>query len=169
MMIRRKINLLAGVACLLLGLSGALQAQSVSEARRQVQASMVLTGSLDIEPDGTVSAHVIDDAAQVPDYVLAHLDRVVATWRFEPIKVDGVAVAARSAMSVRMNAVRDGDNLLISMAGASFFDRNASNVSGRSVTPPRYPPDLLRAGVPADVFVAVMVDAEGNVIQAAVE
>src|SRR3546814_5245786 len=67
--------------------------------RKQVEVTMLLTGTIDIEHDGSVSGYALDQPEKVPDYVASLLDRRVAAWQFEPTVHDGRAVAVRSPMS----------------------------------------------------------------------
>src|SRR3546814_4280506 len=71
---------------------------------------MLLTGTIDIEHDGSVSGYALDQPEKVPDYVASLLDRRVAAWQFEPTVHDGRAVAVRSPMSVRMVARPVGED-----------------------------------------------------------
>src|SRR3546814_21116357 len=76
--------------------------------RKQVEVTMLLTGTIDIEHDGSVSGYALDQPEKVPDYVASLLDRRVAAWPFEPTVPDGRAVAVRSPMTVRMVARPNG-------------------------------------------------------------
>src|SRR5690606_19342409 len=63
--------------------------------REQTEASMLLTGTIDIAADGSVRGYSIDHEDKVPDYVLANIAGMVPGWRFEPTLVDGKPVAER--------------------------------------------------------------------------
>src|SRR3546814_21197835 len=70
--------------------------------RKQVEVTMLLTGTIDIEHDGSVSGYALDQPEKVPDYVASLLDRRVDDWKFEPTVHDGRAGAVRSTMTVRL-------------------------------------------------------------------
>lgn len=156
----------------LLAFAGFAMASGTAEVRKQVEASMLLTGTIDIEPDGSVAGYDIVDADKVPDYVLANVAKQVPHWRFEPVLVDGRAVRARSPMNIRMLAMPAGDDMLVSIASASFgeYDPEATDrVTSVSLRPPRYPLNVLQLGGQGDVYLLVKVGRDGNVLDVAAE
>lgn len=137
----------------------------------RIEASLVVTGTVDIEPDGSVSGYALDQPEQIPEYVRAALAGRVPAWRFEPVLVGGEPVRARSPMSVRMLAKPVGEEgLAISIAGASFGESgdHSTPVRERSA-PPRYPTTPLYDGVQGDVYLLLKVDLKGAVDEVAVE
>ena len=152
---------------------GATQLEKArEEAMKTLEASMVLTGTVDIEADGSVSGYAVDKAGQVPDYVRDIIERQARAWKFEPTVVDGVPVAVRSPMTVRMLARPINDEEMeVVIAGASFGSpegtRPAPAVERR--VRPKYPNGPLYAGIEADVYVVLMVGADGAVLDTAVE
>src|SRR5690606_21600620 len=135
--------------------------------RNQVEVSMLLTGTIDIERDGSVSGYVLDDRAKVPDYVVAILDRQVPAWRFEPTLRDGQAVPVRSQMSLRMVGSPVGeDSFQLSITGVSFgeySDDATDYVTRDSLEPPRYPMDMVRIGGAGTVYLVLRIGRDGRV------
>src|SRR3546814_9599783 len=76
-----------------------IRRMATETVRKQVEVTMLLTGTIDIEHDGSVSGSALDKLEKVPDYVACLHDRRVADWLFEPLVHDGSAVARRSSMS----------------------------------------------------------------------
>src|SRR3546814_16592942 len=122
---------------------------------------MLLTGTIDIEHDGSVSGYALDQPEKVPDYVASLLDRRVAAWHFEPTVHDGRAVAVRSPMSVRMVARPVGeDGFAVSISGANFGTGRywpTDYLPRDRLSPPAYPAvaDRKRLGQGYRVFLRV--------------
>lgn len=118
-------------------------------------------GEIVLEADGTVRSYTLDGglAPQVSDLV----SRNVATWRFEPILVDGEPVVARTRMSLSILASPDHEgNYVLRVADAWFGDLKARSAQ----SPPRYPRNAIKAGIGARVLLVLKLDAEGNVVDA---
>ncbi|HAU81082.1 MAG TPA: TonB-dependent receptor, partial [Stenotrophomonas sp.] len=71
-------------------------AQTKREVREQAEASMVLTGEIDIGTEGQVEAFRLDKPDQVDEGIVRFVERAVHTWRFEPVRRQGRAVKARA-------------------------------------------------------------------------
>lgn len=149
-------------------LSTPVMAQSAQEVLKQAEASMVVTGHVDIEADGTVSAHHIDRRPDLPGFVVDLVDRAASVWRFEPLLVDGEPVPARARMNLRLVARPAGDNYEVSIANGSFgeySDTATDQVTRRQdrFKPPRYPEEMLRRGVAGTVYLLLKVGRDGSV------
>lgn len=140
--------------------------------RKQVEVSMLLTGTIDIEPDGSVSGYVLDDRAKVPGYVASLLDRRVPAWRFEPVMRGGQAMAVRSPMSLRVVAKPlDGDNFALSISGVSFGGDSTTTdyVTRDRMDPPSYPVAMSRIGASGTVYLLLQIGRDGRVSDLLVE
>jgi hypothetical protein len=84
---------------MLLLVAGPSFAQGPAAARKLIEHSMVVTGHVLIEPDGTVSGWELDQADKLPPAVTGLIERSVPIWRFEPVVVDGQARKAKGRMS----------------------------------------------------------------------
>src|SRR3546814_13753154 len=105
---------------LLLAVS-AVAVAAPKQVREQTEATMLLTGTIGINADGSVDDYEIDNEDTVPDYVLENLAMWVPAWRFKPVLVDGQAVAACAVMSLRIIAKRSGDGMFaVFIDGVSF-------------------------------------------------
>src|SRR3546814_5806120 len=72
------------------------------DVREQTEASMLLTGKISINADGSVAGYESLQADNVPDYVLSNLAEWGPDWRFHPVLICGKAVPARAPMTVTM-------------------------------------------------------------------
>ncbi|HEY0502289.1 MAG TPA: hypothetical protein VGD42_02240, partial [Lysobacter sp.] len=60
---------------------------SRTEVRKQTELSMLLTGHIEIERDGSVLGYVLDNAAKLPPITTRLMDRASRGWHFEPIVI----------------------------------------------------------------------------------
>lgn len=150
-----------------------LHAQVPDKDSLQFEASMLVTGSLDIETDGSVSGHVLDHEEKVPAYITSVIGRAVGGWRFEPVMVDGTAVRARARMTLRMVATPVGtDDLAVTLASATFgeYDPKSSDYVTRvRMRAPEYPFFALERGATGTVYLLLKVDRKGRVAEAIAE
>lgn len=160
---------------LALALAGApwgVSAQSEAEVRTQAQASMIVTGSLDVEPDGAVSSMTLDKQDSLPPYVVDTVGNVVRAWLFEPVIRNGAAIPFRVRISVRVVAVPTGDDAFtISVASASLFHQvpESETITSRRMQAPQYPVAALERDASGIVYVLVKVGRDGRVADSAVE
>ena len=158
------------VAVLALLLVLPVHAQTARAFRDKVEASMVVTGHVDITADGRVDAYHLDAAEQLPGYVIELFDRNVPAFRFDPLLADGAAVPARARMSARIVARKADGTHVVSMRSAHFSEVDGSDVP-RAVEmgPPRYPAEILRAGGQGTAYALLRLGPDGVVEDVAVE
>lgn len=123
--------------------------------------AMTATGDLEIGPDGGVRSWKMD-SAKLGASVESLLQRNVERWRFEPVKVDGNPVIAKTRMSIELTAVPHGDGYLMKVNHVYFGSLKPRG--DRAM--PRYPAAAIRERLGARVLLLVKLDAEGNVVEA---
>lgn len=167
-------RMLIGIVLALLAAGTALAA-GPAEVRKQMEASMLVTGSLVLEPDGRVSAWELDRPEALAEPVVELITKAAGSWAFEPVTVDGEAVRAKARMSLRVVATpHDDDRFQLTIRSGHFGDdamsaeerRNAATTDHvRSVRmhPPAYPPGALRAGVTGTVYLVMRINRDGRV------
>ncbi|WP_156170544.1 protein tonB [Luteimonas sp. FCS-9] len=149
-------------------------AQTARQMRSEVEASMLVTGTVDIERDGRVSAHAIDQEDKLPPQVVSLVRRFVPEMRFEPLLVDGAPALARAKMSLRLVATPAGEGqMTIAIRSAHFGDETSTNDPGRvrstKLRPPRYPSNVAAIGGKGTVYLLVQVAPDGSVRDAVAE
>jgi hypothetical protein len=148
-------------------------AQSGAEIRKQAQASMLVTGSIDIERDGSVSSYTLDKQDKLPGYVVDAIGKAVPGWQFEPVMVDGAPVPALARMTLRLLAVQADQGVFeISISSATFGGIDSEDTDyPRSIrlTPPEYPYYALERDASGDVYLLLKVGRDGRVEDVAVE
>lgn len=155
--------LLAGLWLAVANVAGAVP----KSVRDRVESSLLVKGSVDIEPDGSVSAVAIDHEDKLPAGVVKFVRDSGLQWKFEPVVRDGRAVRARTAMSVRVVAKKlEGDDYRISLRGASFgrYDEgDLEQVVRVRTPPPGYPDRAARMGASGNVYLVLKVGRDGQV------
>lgn len=158
--------------CLVLGLALAGLAHAGDPPRR-LEASRLVTGTIDVDAQGAVSGFVVNKRGKLPESVLAYLDSTIPRWRFEPVLVDGKPVAVHGDMSVRL-VLRplEAGQYALSIGGLHFDTDHASKgtrAESIRLTPPDYPADAMRRNGTGEVYLLLKVGREGKVEDAIAE
>lgn len=160
---------LVGLICILMACT--VSAKGPAAVRKQAEASMLVTGSVEITPDGSVSSYALDQADKLPPAVVQVVQQNVPHWKFQ---FDGQqATPMKAKMSLRMLAKRvDDKHASVSISAAQFGEDHrgpGENVSYKTRQPPRYPQLALHSRVSGTVYVLVRVGRNGQVEDAAAE
>lgn len=143
-----------GFLLLLLALPGLVLAQG-KELRMDV------AGEIGIDPQGAVYDY--DIGTILTPELKALVGKNVQQWKFEPVVRDGKAVHAKSGKRMILAAVPVDGGYRMRIENVRFV----GNRQARTMVAPRYPVDMMRAGVGATVLVAVRVGANGDVLAVA--
>lgn len=154
----------------MLALSGAMPAAAHGRIP-PVQLSMVLAGTITVDPQGAVRSYAVDKSTSLPAPVLQLLTKNVPHWRFKPVLSNGHPVAAKSAMHLRIVATPSDENhFTIDIAGEWFGDGASRNgFSYKDRRPPSYPESALQDRVSGTVYVVAHIDRQGRVDKVAAE
>lgn len=145
--------------------AAAPEASTAPELRR-FEASA--TGTLTIEPDGSVSAVDLPPSLDAP-FRDAYVD-AIRRWRFEPIVRDGRAVRAEGHMALGLYFEAEGtERLRAGFERVTFIDPPSAEAppTKRVILRVEYPAALVRSGIGGEVDVVVERDDEGRVLRAA--
>lgn len=159
---------IARVGCwMLLGLSMVASAGALPRP----WASMLLSGTVDINPDGGVRDVQLDHPEKIPPVVLGVIRQTAKSWRFK-VDVTG-KVVARARMSLRIVAKPlERTKFSIEVEGMDFTDDSLTEGEQllRQSTPiPSYPRDAISLGTSATVYVLARVGRDGHVLDAGAE
>lgn len=161
----RKIGMLLLLALLpLLASAG----HGPGAVRKQIESSMLVTGTIMIGPAGEVVECALDQPDKLPEGVRKFVEGNAARWEFEPVRFDGKPVSARNKMSVRVVArkLEAKGSYEIRLQGASFQPmrvEEGAEVASRQMQPPKYPMTAARAGVMGTVYLVARVGRDGRV------
>lgn len=161
---------LACVAWLMVGLAHAAGEPAV---RRQVQGSMLVTGTIAIDATGAVTAYTLDQPDKLPVPVVQLLQQSVPTFRFSPALHDAHPVAVQAKMSLQMLIERaDPEHFHLHLGSTRFVESDTPVTDSPSVAQSvrmAYPYEAAQAQVGGTVYVVVRFDRSGRVLDADVQ
>lgn len=143
-----------------------------AEYLRQAEASMLLTGRIEVDAEGKVTAYSLDDEAKLPPEAVIIVRRAAPTWRFKPVLRQGVAVPAGTDMSLRLVASKlDDGSYEATIRSAHFADRPkpGTETDAIDMRPPLYPQKALDARITGTVHLLLKTGPDGSVIDAIAE
>lgn len=154
----------------------AASAARYEKTRKQVEASMLVTGELVVAPDGAVKSYKLDRAEALPPETKQLLAKVIPSWELDVAKADGSPLPSPAAvkMSVQLLAqpLADADGRMrVTVRSTAFWDPKApAAVQSRGdLTPPAYPLFAARSGVSGTVYVVLRLNPDGTVAETHVE
>ena len=148
-MSKRMIGLALLLSVLCVGVTA--QAGNTRAARKHVESSLLVKGTITIAPDGSVLTHTLDSTDALGVELTKFVDGSIDKWRFEPVVVDGKVVTAKVPMSLRLVAKpTDDGNMSVAISNTHFGKRTdaakSDNVHSENLAPPAYPMAALRSG-----------------------
>lgn len=166
----RRVNWLVAVVFLCTWAAAAIAAGPKS-VREQVEASMQVTGTVDIETDGSVSGYRIDRAEKLSADLVGLLENAVHSWMFQPVLKGGRPVAASTKASLRLIASPANDGgYTVRIESAAFESGDDGYSPGKVlIEPPRYPRILAERGATGTVYLVIKVGRQGTVEDAIAE
>lgn len=143
-------------------------AQTARAVRETAEASMTLTGKIDIGSDGHVTGFQLDHADKLPADLAAFVQRQVQAWQFRPAVENGTAVATQTPVTLRLlsQSSPDGAGDTVRVAGASFskYDPDdTSRVTSSEIRSPAYPKTLAAMRAKGEVLLLLKVGRDGTV------
>lgn len=143
------------------------------DVRNTIEASLLVTGTIDIGTDGVAVEHRLDQPEKLPELVRDLVARTVREMRFEPVLIDNKPVKVRARMGMRVVArqLQDGGYQL-RVAATSFGDAGedkAERVVRDKLQPPEYPAAASMRGIRGTVYLVLKIDRQGAVQDLAVE
>jgi hypothetical protein len=142
-------------------------------ARKTAEGSMVVTGSLEVNPDGTLHGYTLDQPEKLPPVVVDVLGKSIPHWQFKLSSPTTQVV--KTSMSVRVVARPVGEgNYKVSVDGATFGEGEAKansatvTYNNRSVAP-KYPQMAIDARVSGTAYLVLRIGRDGSVQEAVAE
>ncbi|RYZ73911.1 MAG: hypothetical protein EOP91_03890 [Lysobacteraceae bacterium] len=158
--------------CVMILLAATATASEVAALRKQVVASMRLTGTLAIDAEGSVTGYAIDQPGRVPPEVLGHLARNVPRWKLVQAPAAGEATSLPFSVRV-MAAPREAGLFELSLVGATIRGKRGPGeevVVRGGLRRPEYPRAVARlAKVTGTVYVVLKVGRRGAVEDLVIE
>ncbi|WWW35761.1 hypothetical protein V8017_01160 [Stenotrophomonas rhizophila] len=134
---------------------------------------MVLSGTVDVGPEGQVEGFALDQRDDVPVPIAGFVDQVVNAWRFAPGTEDGRPVRMRTPVTLRIGGKSQPDGAtLLTLLAANFdhYDPAATDtVTALTMRPPSYPDSVASIGGRGDVLLLLKIGRDGHVLDVATE
>lgn len=150
----------------ILVLAGASIAAAQAANKVQINASMLVTGTVTISKKGVVAGYRLDHQDKLPKVVVRLLSRYVPRFRFKPVMRDGKAVAGIASMTLLLVAKpMEKNKYRISVAGYQFGSTNSAfTLRKEHMEPAIYPVKERRDLVGGIVYLLLQVNREGRVM-----
>ena len=150
---------------------GAAHAGATARAvRKSAEASMLVTGHVQVNPDGTLNSYRLDAPEKLPAPVVALIAHNLPHWKF---KLSGPSShVVDSGMSLRVLARPEADhNYALSIEGASFDQARdpARKITAEQRRPPAYPHVAIQERVSGTVYLLLQIGRDGTVHDAVAE
>ena len=159
--------------CLMAVAAVAMAGGGPGAVRKQAEASMQVTGTVQIAADGAVSGYALDKTDQLPPGVIKLIADNVSKWRFETTERPEASAVLRAKMSLLLTAKKLDDNSYTLRIRAAHFEDElelpGERIKAIEMGPPRYPENAARSNVKGTVYVVLRVGKQGTVEDAFVE
>jgi TonB family protein len=162
---------MAALLCAAISTAALASGSGPGAVRKTAEASMLVTGWIEVMPDGSVHDYSINHSEKIPPVVLNLIKQNVPTWTF---KLDGQAnVIERARMNIRIVARQvDEQHSSITITDAFFGDGSdvgSDYVSRKNMVVPKYPQEAVQSRVEGTVYVLIRVNRQGLVQDAIAE
>lgn len=156
--------------CLALG--GASAVAQAQDVRKTTEATMEVTGSVEVNPDGSLHGYVLDQPDKLSAPLREVIDKTMSRLSFD---LSGPSTeVVKSQMNLRLLATPTGNgNFNVRVADAWFGSKNAINSNyvsykDQSVRP-RYPQEAINARASGAVYLMLRIGRDGTVQEAVAE
>jgi TonB family protein len=151
-------------------------ASGTKEMRKQAEASMLLTGSVEVARDGSLRSYQLDQPEKIDSAIRDFVDSNIKSWSFAvdslPPGVSANATILNDMSILVVAKPLEGDKFSLRLAASDFSPRNPQAGTGfayKHIKPPEYPSSAVRARVQGRVFLLVKLAADGAVEDAIAE
>lgn len=109
---------------MLAGVIGMAQAKSAEDVRKTAEAGMLVTGTVEMNPNGSLHGYVLDKPEKLPAAVVDVVGRTVQSWEF---RLSGTATdVVTSRMSLRVGLDGTVQEAIAEQVNLDPYDREAS-------------------------------------------
>ncbi|WP_130621057.1 energy transducer TonB [Dyella amyloliquefaciens] len=146
-------------------------AATATDVRNTVEGSMLVTGTIEVNPDGSLHDYTLDRPEKLPPVVVDVVSKTVSSWTFKLSEPINEVVKTEVSLRVVAKPVGDGKFRVVA-EGASFGKPGNRNdqpsYKDRSFIP-RFPRVVLNARVTGTVYVLTRIGRDGTVQEAIAE
>ncbi len=147
----KSIKAFVALACLV-----ALPAVAAGDAKPKVVA---FNASVKVEVDAVGKPVKVEAPADLPEAIRGFIEKRVASWQYEPAKIEGVPQPATTYVAVNACAVPEASGYRL---GLDFGGNGVRTATDQRLIPPMYPPTAQRAGTEADFVLILGIEQDGH-------
>lgn len=140
-----------------------------SEIRRQGEASVLLTGIVEVAPDGALRDYRLDQPGKIDVTVREFLDGNIHRWKFAvdslPVGTPANAIVVDTMSLLVVARPLDNDQYQLRLAAVNFEPKEpvpGTQVAYKSLKKPDYPKSAAAAGAQGTVYLLLKVGADGS-------
>jgi hypothetical protein len=146
------------LAMLVMATSGADAAPTDMPSKRDVVA---FHASVRVEVDAAGKPVKVEAPQDLPEAIGNFIEKRVASWQYQPGKIEGVAQAATTYVAVNACAVPVAEGYRLGVD----FDGNGPRVAGdQRLSPPEYPAFARRTGTEAEFKLILGIQTDGRAV-----
>ncbi|PXV59157.1 hypothetical protein SAMN04487785_10677 [Dyella jiangningensis] len=149
---------------------GTAAAATAEQVRKTAEASMLVTGTVEVNPDGSLHGYALDKPEKLPPVVVDVVNKTIHAWEF---KLSGPTTdVVKTKMSLRVVAKPLGDGQFsVAVQGSSFGEPGAhsNQVSSKDRGRPIYPQQAISARVSGTAYLVLRIGRDGTVQEAIAE
>ncbi|QNK03005.1 energy transducer TonB [Dyella telluris] len=166
----KRISMVWMSGWLLACMAGIAQAGTAQDVRKTAEAGMVVTGTVEVNPDGSLHGYALDTPEKLPPSVVDVVGKTVNAWVFHLSGPSQDVVKTKMNLRVVAKPVGDGQ-FAVAVQGASFGTPGelGYQVSGKDRSPPAYPREAINARVSGTVYLVLRIGRDGTVQEAIAE
>ena len=166
----KRVSMMWLCGWLLAGAVGTAHAATASQVQKTAEAGMLVTGTVEVNPDGSLHGYTLDNPEKLPPVVVDVVNKTVHAWEF---KLSGpITEVLKTKMSLRVVAKPLGDGQFsVAVQGSSFGDKGprGDQVYFKDRPRPVYPQPAINARVSGTAYLVLRIGRDGTVQEAIAE
>jgi len=141
---------------------------AAEDVRKTAEAGMLVTGSIEVNPDGSFHGYTLDQPEKLPPVVVSVIGQTLPTWKFDLSNAAAAVVTTRMSLRVVAKPIGEG-NFQVGVQGATFGGRDAQNgpredvVHSKQMEQPHYPQAAIAARVSGTAYLVLRIGRDGTV------
>lgn len=149
-----------------LALALAMVAGASAKEDKEEQKLVTFNTSVRVDVDAAGKPVKVEAPAGLPEALRGFIERRVASWQYQPARIDGVPQSATTYVGVNACAapVAGGYRL-----GVDFNGNGLRRADDKPFSPPKYPSHAMRNGTEAEFVLILGVEADGRAMVDSIE
>lgn len=148
------------------GVAAAAHASGTEAGHGQIEAGMRVRGEITVDTTGNVVGYKLHEEKKLPALVATFVRDSIASWKFQPLALEGSAMAVRNTMELFVVARQRDEQYELRMQAVGFRPTERAHgyeVTVTSLTPPTFPAYAMGTGAAGTVYLLLRVGRDGAV------